>query len=583
MNRTHSLFEFPEGAGRWRHFFPYALLLSVTFALYVPALYFEFVWDDVVYVQNNFRAHGLDLVHLRAIWTNTYLGHYAPLHHTLLALLYRFFQMDPFGYHLGQLLLHGACILLLYRLLKKLESARVALLATLLFAVHPTNIETVAWISETKSTLAFLFFLLSFGSFIRLRERGRWWDGLLCAFLLVCSLLAKINTVVAPAIFLLYDYRQGVLNRRKAWSLGALFLLSALFTAIHLAAFHGSEQTLESSYYGGLGAHLMNLPLLVLFYIQMTFFPYPLSAWHMFPVQTEWTAPLVLAWAGLLTLGWFLYRAPRTVQFWGLWFLIFLAPVLQIIAFPIWVADRYLYIPAIGAFVLGGRFFFQVVDWLAVRWKQRAWEVAMSAVVVVFAWQTQNYLPVWRNDLALWEATAKTCPTSPFCRCNLGLALLQKGEIERGVKELIRAVEIRPAPRYLVNLGDAYTLSLQDYRQAIIAYEMARQTGGPYLTADFYAKLARAYILAGELGKARDALRQGGQVNPRDPRLWTVNAFLHWKQGNYEEARRSVQAVVSLTRHGSNLGGLLFYYWGNAGQVGQLLADLRSAHSQATP
>jgi hypothetical protein len=387
------LLDFSERLNSWRRLLPYALLLSITVALYGPSLYYDFVWDDWYYIATNYRIQGLTLVQLKAVWTGNYLGHYAPIHHTFLALLYQWADTEPFGYHLGQLLLHAACLCLLYRLLARIESARIALLASLLFAVHPTNVETVAWVSETKSTLAFLFFLLSFWAFLRLRERGGWGQGVWCALFLVLSILAKINTVVAPAIFLLWDYRQRrSFDPKTIACLACFFLISAIMTGVHLLSFIGSPWIDRSAYYGGLGVHVMNLPLFIFFYLQMAMVPHPLSAWYVFPVSLDFSGSLAALWAALLALTGFLLRSNRGVQFWGLWFLVFLAPVLQIIPFGIWVADRYLYIPAIGLFVLASQFFFQLMDRWGRVWHRWSWEAAMGLILLVFAWRTTDRL-----------------------------------------------------------------------------------------------------------------------------------------------------------------------------------------------
>ena len=166
--RAYSLFGFPERLQAWQRVLPYALLLSVTFAVYGESLYFSFEGDDYLYIERNLWIRQLSLRNLEMIWTSAYAGHYAPLNLSVLAILYHLFGLEPFGFHLAQVLLHAACVCLLYLTLTKLESPRIALLAALLFAVHPANIETVAWVSEIKSTLAFLFFLLSFQAFIRL-------------------------------------------------------------------------------------------------------------------------------------------------------------------------------------------------------------------------------------------------------------------------------------------------------------------------------------------------------------------------------------------------------------------------------
>ncbi|OFW09128.1 MAG: hypothetical protein A3G20_08380 [Acidobacteria bacterium RIFCSPLOWO2_12_FULL_59_11] len=576
MDRRYSFLSFAERLDRRQRLLPYALLLSVTFALYATTLYFDFVWDDDVYIRKNYRIQGLSPLYLRAIWSNVYLGHYAPIQHTFLAVLHHFSGMEPFGYHLAQLLIHAACVCLLYFLLKKLEAPRVAFLASLLFAVHPANIETVAWISETKSTLAFLLFLLSFWAFLRFREKERRGDAILCAAFLVLSWLSKINTIVAPVIFLLYDYRQGTLKKRQLWHLAGFFLLSAVFVAIHLFSFYKSGQALEETYYGGPGVHLLNIPLVLSFYPRMALFPHPLSAWQMMPIFERFNGMLGLGWLALFGVAWLLYRADRRIQFWALWFFVLLLPVLGIVPFGIWVADRYLYIPAIGAFVLASRLFFWVGDRLPRVAQRLGWELAMGSVLLACSWLTWKHLPVWHDDIALWEDTTQHCMTSAYCHTNLGLAHLRQGHIERGVKELIRAVEIRPIPRYLTFLGDAYTISLRDYRQALIAYNMAREQGGPDVNAEFYAKLARYYLLVGNMDSARSAILEGKKINTTEPGLLVMDGVLEWKLGNLDQSRLSLRGALMVTQRRSNPAGFFSQYWPDARQVGQLLSDLNS-------
>ena len=426
MDHSSSLFGFPEKLKGWQGFLPYALLASVTFAVYGATLYYDFQWDDAFYVVDNIRIRGLSLPFLEIIWTNPYVGHYAPIHQTVLAVLYYFSELEPFGYHLAQLFLHAACLGLLFLTLKELESARIALIATLLLAVHPTNIENVAWISETKSTLAFLFFLLSFWFFRRLRERGRLSDGILCGLFLILSLLSKINTVVAPAIFLLYDYRQALpFNRKQIASLAGFFLIAVTFVVIHMTSFFWgdsplAQNSLGGTYYGGLGVHLMNIPFFLWFYIRMVFFPHPLTTWHMFPIHEQIDWMVVGAWMAVLGACLLLLRRDRNTQFWCVWFVVFLAPVLQIIPNLTWVAERYLYIPSIGIFVLVGRLFVRVWERLPRIWLRWSWEFAMVSVLLILAWRTGVRLPTFQNNVTLWEDTVQSCQTSAPCHAGLG-------------------------------------------------------------------------------------------------------------------------------------------------------------------
>jgi Flp pilus assembly protein TadD len=444
----------------------------------------------------------------------------------------------------------------------------------------------VAWVSESKSTLAFLFFLLSFWFFIRMRERERWgWpEGVLSALFLILSLLAKINTVVAPAVFLLYDYKQGATLKTLRWrSLLPFFAISGLFVLIHLRAFHGSAESMEGVYYGGFWLHFMHLPLLLAFYADMTVFPYAVSAWEMFPIQSSFNALIALGWAGLAAVVFLLSRASRSIQFWALWFFVFLLPVLQIIPFPIWVADRYLYIPLVGGLVLVSRFCLAALQRMASPWPRWAMQGAMLGAVLLLAWKTHAQLPVWRDDLSLWSATTPTCDTSSYCHLNLALALLRNGQRELGVQHMLRAVEIRPSWRVLERLGDVYTLTLRDYRQAQIAYHMALEQTGPKGSPEIYGRIARAYYLAGDLEETTRVLEAGKRNNPNDLGLWIIDGFVRWRQGNLDEARSSLRRAVAMTGGSVNPAQFFTEFLGNPREVGRMLSSLRSSEAVAMP
>jgi hypothetical protein len=275
-----------------------------------------------------------------------------------------------------------------------------------------------------------------------------------------------------------------------------------------------------------------------------------------------------------------LLHTSRSTQFWALWFVVFLLPVLQIVPFPIWVADRYLYIPGIGLFVLVGRLFSHAWDRAVSPGLRWSLQCAMVAAIVVLGWRTLTHLPAWRNDLTLWEATAPTCQTSAYCHLNLGLALLQNGYTERGVKELIRAVELRSTPLFLSRLGDAFTLSVGDYRQAAIAYTMALEQEGTDPHTELYAKLARARLLEGRPEEARRVIEAGQKVNPNDPALWIVNAVLEWKSGNGEGARLWLGRALAMAGNTPDAAGFILQTWPFPQDVRRLLSG--SPSSEAT-
>jgi protein O-mannosyl-transferase len=579
-----SFFVFAQRNEATRSWMPYALLIGVTIAVFGSSLSFGFVWDDELYITRNLLVRVLDVFHLKEIWTRTFLGHYAPLNLTFLAIVQDLAGFNPFWYHAAQLLLHAACVCLLYAVVKKVESPQVSLLATLLFAVHPVNVETVAWINETKSTLAFFFFLLSFWLFIRFRERSEWKTGVAAGLFLTFSLLSKINTVVAPAIFLLYDYRQRTpLRGNRLWTLVGYFSISGIFILLHVFSFFFSgnalaKSGLEDSYYGGPEIHVLNFPLLIWFYVRTLAFPSMLTAWHMMNIHLDFNLAVASGWVGLSAMAWLLYRSNRNVQFWSLWFLIFLMPVLQIVPNLTWVAERYLYIPAVGGFVLFSQLFFWLNRRLNSYGARIFSEVAVAVILVLLTWKTVTYLPSFKSNLTLWEVTAKTCPTSAVCRSALGSALVADNQIQRGMNELIEAVKIRAVPSNLGRLGDAYTLKVGDYRQAIIAYEMALEQANPldltFAPKDLYARLARAQLLAGDTQAAARSVDAGIKLNSDDSFLLAMQAMVAWKLGDTSLAREALLKCLHVLDISQDSRKAVYVYWHSPGDAAKLLADL---------
>jgi tetratricopeptide (TPR) repeat protein len=297
----------------------------------------------------------------------------------------------------------------------------------------------------------------------------------------------------------------------------------------------------------------------------------------MFPIQAQFNWLIALGWLGLAAVGFLLSRANRGTQFWALWFFVCLLPVLQIVPFPIWVADRYLYIPLVGGLMLVSRFLFGVLERLprpSLRW---ALQTGVLAAVFSLAWKTHAHLPVWRDDLTLWEATTPTCIKSPYCNMELGLTLLQNGQTERGMRALIRSVELGGRSQMLERLGDAYTLTAQDYRQAVIAYQMAAGQEGPRRGSEIHGKLARVHYLSGNLDAAKEAVEQGKQLSPTDPGVWIANGFVLWKEGKWDEARVSLRRALALAGGTPNSARFFTEFMGRPAEVGQILADLRSS------
>ena len=159
------------------------------------------------------------------------------------------------------------------------------------------------------------------------------------------------------------------------------------------------------------------------------------------------------------------------------------------------------------------------------------------------------------------------------------LATFETLHVRRGMQEMIRAVELRAGPRTLERLGDAYTLAARDYRQALIAYRMAAEQTGANPSGEIYGKMARACYLAGDLEQASRIIGEGKKISPDDPGLWIANGLVQWKQGNWDEARRSLRSAIALTGGRSSIATLVTQFMGDPGEAGNMLSDLRSSQT----
>jgi hypothetical protein len=212
-------------------------LTLLTLLVYLPVIWAGFVWDDLYLISNPLVKAPDGLL---KIWFGFEGRDYFPLSYSGFWLQWRLWGLHPLGYHVVNVVLHLACALLLWRILVRV-AVPGAWLAALLFAVHPVNVETAAWISEQKNTLAMVFFLLSVWVWRRQPDSGNGW---LLAGSLVCfalSLLAKPMAVLWPPVLAGYVWwSRGRLDRSDALRILPFFLVSAASAAVTLAC-HKAE------------------------------------------------------------------------------------------------------------------------------------------------------------------------------------------------------------------------------------------------------------------------------------------------------------------------------------------------------
>ncbi|HVJ86162.1 MAG TPA: hypothetical protein VM452_11000 [Caulifigura sp.] len=444
-----------------RRWFVAAVLTAFVALIYWPTAGFEFLnWDDPWYVTDNPLVKSWSPSNLAAIATEPCSKNFAPLTIFTLLVEHTLFGSWAGGYHLVNVLLHTANAVLVFVLVRQVvKSEFPAWLAAILFAVHPIQIETVAWISSLKSVLAGMGMLISLIYWLRPERTGRQ-EALGFAWLLV-ALLAKASAVVVPGIVFLYD----VIVQRKKWSeaisrqiFPGLFCVMAIFLNMHA----------QNQIWGGTREHydwgrlkiLAVDSVIVWRYLRMLVAPYDLSVMYDVDGSNPWPAAAVAtaAWALVTWLVWRVRNTrPMVAWAYAVWWLL-LFPMLNIFPITTLMNDRYLYLPCILVFAAAAAGVEALLSTLAASTNADAGSVGhgarllaattaalLVAAVMSYSAISMRYVQVWRNPTTLWVHAIEHSPELPVVQIQWALTLHARGETHRACEILEQVVAGRRA------------------------------------------------------------------------------------------------------------------------------------------
>ena len=515
-------------------------IVLAVLAAYAGSFDGDYVSDDLQGVRDNPLLRSPGLAELRAIGTTFQDANYIPVSVLSLALDRRLWGPAPTGHHVTNVLLHAACAVAIFSILLRLGALPAAAgLVALLWALHPLQVESVAWISERKNVLSGLFFFAAFRVWLRHVERGSaaTYAGLLVLYVL--ALLSKMNTMVLPALCLAHAavWRRQV-RRRDLLVIGPMLAAAALVGWYNLAG----NPIHARSYHGGSPWVTWLSSAVVFFrYLGQVALPLDLRPWYDVPLRGSLAEPRVLlAVLGVVTfagitawLGW--HR--RREAFWLLWFAIALAPMLNIVPFRSLMQDRYVYLALLGPLALSADLLSQRS--VAVR---KGAVVAAAVVAALYGALTVRQVEVWANPVSLWAAGSRTPivaadppfrdprhdgqeahvrqalardPGSATLHNNFGALLYQVNRIGEAVGELETAARLQPdQPFILLNLGRAYVLAgrLAEGRTALERAVALR----PYDSIT-HGYLFRAYVRSGDAVRARREYDAMLRLDPSSP------------------------------------------------------------------
>ena len=443
-------------------------ILILTFIVYIPALTAGFVnWDDPDYVgENSYLIR--DLGRLPELLTTPVQGNHHPVTMFSLALNYAISGDDAWSYHLFNLIFHLVNCFLVYRLalLLSKNNSLIAFVTSLLFAIHPLHVESVAWVSERKDVLYGLFFLAGHITYIKYldsNDKKQYWLTLL---FLVLSLLSKPAAVIFPVSLLCVDIlRRREISFRLITEKIAFFIPAILMGLLTISAQKDVGATGEE-YFGLAKNILFGFYGMFMYFVKMII-PYQQSAFYPFPALNEnlpvvyYAAPLfAILLIGLAFLTWKKYRF---VAFGVSFYIINLLLVLQIFSVGSAVmAERYTYVPYIGFFFIIGC----LLDMYAKGNLTKAYSVILP-IALIFSVLSFLQTQKWKDGATLWDSMIKTNPSSRAYSARATLFRKEANKQRDNANQLRAQGNAQEANRINAEAAINYNKAIAYYNQAI--------------------------------------------------------------------------------------------------------------------
>lgn len=591
------------------------VLVVVVLWVYWPVQQYDFVnYDDQGYVSGNRQIRlGLSVEGLKWAFTDLRTGHWHPLTWLSHMLDYQLYLLNPGGHHWTNAILHLINTLLLLGILARMTGLfwRSMIVASL-FALHPLNVESVAWISERKNVLSTFFWMVTLWAYLWyvLSPGVKRYVWVLSAFGL--GLLAKPMLVTLPFVLLLIDFwplrrwRIGgsmaggglVVEGRPALPATSFFHLLVEKIPLFILAVLSSIMTINAAKYVNtvatidkvpLGHRLMTAAVSYAEYVGKTIWPHDLTVFY--PYVQSWPAwqvggafLLILGVSGAVLLAG--RKAPYLPVGW-FWYLGTLVPVIGLVqAGDQAMADRYAYIPLIGLFI--------VLAWGlsegSAGWRfRKILLLSVSGLILLgLTAATANQLPVWQNSITLFEHALKVTRNNRVAQTNLGAALVEAGRPQEAIAHYEAAMRIRPEPEFHINIGVAlmhagrldeamahYRETLKerpDYakaynnigvvlgkqgklEEAIGNFERALELKPDY--ADAYNNLGFAMAQKGRHGEAISHYAKSLRYDPDNPKTYCNMGIAFLALGRPKEAAVQIRAALELDPENAEIYKLL--------------------------
>lgn len=597
--------------------------LGIIFITYLPSLSNKFTfWDDNIYVTENPMVYGLAWENIKAIFSQPVAANYHPITMLSFAINYQISGLDAFGYHLINLFLHLSNAVLVFYFVWLLSKGKkwVALIAAVLFGIHPMHVESVAWIAERKDVLYTFFFLLGLIRYLQYRIRKTAKNYLLTFFFFVLSVLSKPSAVVFPLVLILLDYwrYEQKSNSKKHWNWSKILLPKIPFFLVSLLIGTITLQTQSETAIAEIGTFTVLQKFTFVcygfvMYIIKAFFPFHLAAHHAYPNLEESLAfYYYLMPIGTIIIFIASYYSIKYTKIFFLGMLFFILNIVLVLQFisvgSAILAERYTYVPYIGLFITLGYGF----DTLWRTPSNKKILLPLAAIYILgLSYQTFERCKIWKTDETIWTDVLEKYPRSAIAFNNRAAHYSKENQLDNALADFNNALQIYP--KYFDSLIGRSTLyqKIGELDKSLVDAQLARAIrpederpyiclGGVYFQQKAYDKsldvsnkaleinpnnaegrLNRAilYSIKTDFQKALLDFNQFLQFRPNDPRGYLYRGIAYSKVGQLDAAIQDFNQTIQFMPSNGHAYFERSKVHLSKGNSSQALADAQKAES----
>jgi tetratricopeptide (TPR) repeat protein len=487
------------------------------------------------------------------------------------------FGLDPAGHHLVSLLFHAANAVLLFLLLEEATSLLwPSLMAAALFALHPVNVESVAWAAERKNVLSMLFFLIGLWAYGRYARRGGVGRYALVAGSFVLGLMAKPQVITFPFVLLLWDYwplgrmfadksahDTGKAERVEGKSLGflvaekvPLFFIAVAGSILTVMGQRSADAVRSLSDYS-LAMRVENAIVSYARYLKILVWPSNLTPLYPHPEGSLpfWQVSVSAAVLIALTAITIRFRNRRYLAMGWCWFLVVLVPMIGIVQVGEQaMADRFIYIPMVGIAIAVVWGIFEIAAQSKI--SEKAILVPTAAALLILGALTWHQLGYWKDGISLFSHALSVTQKNYLAHQSLGMAFDKEGRVQEAIPQFEAADALHEfPPSEVLNLG-IYEQRNGHVDGAMGLYKKVTQrSSDPQLRANAWAQMATAAVQSKNYDQARQSYDNALQILPNDTASLLGSGLLAEHEG--ATAKAVDQLSRSMRADPSDVGLLL--------------------------